>query len=81
MGIDINEIVQNKSRKISVIRLPKFTTVNMARKGHKRVSFSIENLFFEDYYFGSLMNDVFLELFYVHENPKSKKVHGTFVLG
>ena len=45
----IYETVQNQSRKTSVIRLPKFTTVNMARKWHQRASSSIENLFFEDY--------------------------------
>ena len=61
LGIDIHETVQNQSRKTSVIRLPKFTTVNMARKWHQRASFSIENLFFEDYSFGSLMTDVFLD--------------------
>ena len=34
-GIDIHETVQNQSRKTSVIRLPKFTTVNMTRKAIK----------------------------------------------
>ena len=63
-GIDIHETVQNQSRKTSVIRLPKFTTVNMARKCHQRASFSIENLFFEDYSIGSLMTDVFLDWFW-----------------
>ena len=83
-GIDIHKTIQNQSRKTSVIRLPNFTTVNMARKCHQQASFSIEHLFFEDYSFGSLMTDVFLtdsELFYKHENPKSKKVHGTYGLG
>ena len=58
--IDIDEAVQNQSRKTSVIRLQIFTTVNMARKCHGRASFSIENLFFEDYSFGSLMTYIFL---------------------
>ena len=49
LSIDIHETVQNQSRKISVIRLPKLTTVNMARKWHQRASSSIENLFFEDH--------------------------------
>ena len=60
-GVDIHETVQNQSRKTSVIRLPKFTTVNITRKWHQRASFSIENLFFEDYSVGSLMADVFLD--------------------
>ena len=57
----IHEKVQNQSRKTSVIRLPKFTTVDMAREWHQRASFSIENLVFEDYPSGSLMTDVFLD--------------------
>ena len=60
-GIDIHEIVQNQSRKTSVIRLPKFTTVNMARKCHQGASFSIEKLFFEHLSFGSLTTDVFID--------------------
>ena len=61
-GIYIPKTVQNQSRNTSVIRLPKFTTVNMTRKWHQGTSFSIENLFFfEDYSFGSLMTDVFLD--------------------
>ena len=44
-GIDIQETVQNQSRKTPVIRFPKFTTVNMARKYHQRAGFSKENLF------------------------------------
>ena len=59
-GLGICETVQNQSRKISVIGLPKFTTVNMDRQYPQHVSFSIENLFFEDFCFGSLMTDVFL---------------------
>ena len=59
-GIDIHETVQNQSRKTSVIRLPKFTTVKMARKWNQRASFSIENLFFEDYSFESQVTDGFL---------------------
>ena len=47
-------------KKTSVIRLPKFTIVNMARKWNQRATYSIENLFFEDYSFRSLMADVFL---------------------
>ena len=83
-GIDIHKTVQNQSRKTSVIRLPKFTTVNMARKWHQRPSFSIDNLFFEDYFFGSLMTDIFLDWFLTFLfiwNPISKKCHGTFGLG
>ena len=57
----VHKTVQNQSRKTSIIRLPKFTTVNVARKCHQRASFSIENLLFEDYSFGSLMTDVFLD--------------------
>ena len=56
----------------------------MARKGRQHASFSVENLFFEDYCFGSLMTDVFLadsELPHVYQCPKNKKVHGTFGLG
>ena len=60
-GIDIHETGQNQSRKTSVIRLPKFISVNMVRKCHHRASFSIENLFLEDYSFANLMTDVFLE--------------------
>ena len=60
-GIDIHEIVQNQSSKTSVIRLPKFTNINMARKCHQQANFSIESLFFEDYSFGSLMTDIFLD--------------------
>ena len=60
MGLYMHETVQNQSRKTSVIRLPKFTIVKMARKGHQHASFSIENLFFEDFCFGSLMTDVFV---------------------
>ena len=55
----------------------------MARKCNQQASFSKENLFFEDYSFGSLMTDVFLDWFwnfYIHEDSKSKKVHGTFGL-
>ena len=59
-GIDIHE---TQSRKPSVIRLPNFNTVNMARQWNQRASFSTENLFFEDYSFGSLMTDVFLDWF------------------
>ena len=60
-GIDIHETVQNKSRKKYVIKLPKFTIINMTRKYYQRASFSIENLFYEHYSFGSLMTDVFIE--------------------
>ena len=60
-GIDIHE---TQSRKPSVIRLPNFNTVNMARQWNQRASFSTENLFFEDYSFGSLMTDVLLDWFW-----------------
>ena len=63
-GLYIHEAVQNQLRKTSVIRLLKFTIVNMARKGHQHANFSIKNLFFEDYCFGSLMTDVFLDWFW-----------------
>ena len=81
-GIDIHETVQNQSRKTSVIRLPKFTTVNMARKCHQRASFSTENLFFEDYSIGSLKTDVFLtdyELLYTCEIQKARESMELFV--
>ena len=58
-GLFTHEIAQNLSRKTSVIGLPKFTTVNMARKWNQRASFSIENLFFEDYSLGSPITDDF----------------------
>ena len=45
--------------KTSVIRLPKFTIVNMAENCHQPASFSKENTFFVDYFFGSLMSDIF----------------------
>ena len=83
MGLYINETVQNQSRKTFVIRLPKFTTVNMARKCPEHASFSIENLFFENYCFGSPKQMSFLtdsELFFIKENTESKKIHGTFNL-
>ena len=60
-GFYIHEIVQNQSRKTSVIGLPKFTIVKMARKCHHHATFTIENLIFEDYSFGSPMADVFLD--------------------
>ena len=56
-----HEIVQNQSRKISVIGLPKFTIVKMARKCHHHATFTIEILFFEDYSVGSPMTNVFLD--------------------
>ena len=40
------------------------TAINMARKCPQNASFSVENLFFEDYAFGSLMTDVFLDCFW-----------------
>ena len=40
----IRETVQNQKRKTSVIRLPKFTTVNMAWKCPQYASFSKEKL-------------------------------------
>ena len=60
-GLHIHETVQNQSRKRSVIRLLKFTIVKMIRKFFEDPSFRIENFFFEDYCFGSLMTDVFLD--------------------
>ena len=45
-------------KKPSVIRLPKFTSIDMAEKC-QRLSFSIENLFFEDYCFRGLTTDGF----------------------
>ena len=50
---------QNQLKKPSVIRVPKFTSIDMAEKCHQRPSFSIEYLFFEDYYIGTLMRDGF----------------------
>ena len=55
----IRETVQNQKRKTSAIRLPKFTTVNMAWKCHQHASLSIKNLFFEDYLLGNPMTDFF----------------------
>ena len=51
--------IQNQLKKPSVIGLPKFTIVKLAGKCHKHTSFTIENLFFEDYCFGSPMTDGF----------------------
>ena len=61
LGIDIHMKGQNQSRKTSVIKLPKFTSINIVGKFHQRASFITENLFFEDNSFGSLMTDVFLD--------------------
>ena len=58
-GLYIHETVQNQSKKTSVIGLSKFATINIARECPKHASFTIENLFFENYSFGSLMTDVF----------------------
>ena len=52
-------IFQNQLKKTSVIRLPKLTSINIAKKCHQCQSFSIENPFFENYCFGSLMTDGF----------------------
>ena len=65
LGLYIHETVQNQSRKTSVIGLPKFTIVKMARKCHHHATFTIENLIFEDYSFGSPMTDVFLDWFWI----------------
>ena len=46
---------------ISVNQGPKYTFVKMARKCHHHATFTIENLFLEDYSFGSPMTDVFLD--------------------
>ena len=51
--------IQNQLKKMSVIGLPKFTIVNMAENCHQPASFSKENMFFVDYFFGSLMSDIF----------------------
>ena len=56
--------VSNQLKKPAVIGLPKFTIVNLAWKCHKHASFSIENLFFEDYSVGSPMSDSFLDWFW-----------------
>ena len=53
--------VSNQLKKPSVIGLPKFTIVKMARKCHHHATFTMENLIFEDYSFGGLMTDVFLD--------------------
>ena len=50
---------QNQLKKPSVTRFPKFTSIDMAEKCHQCLSFKIENPFFEDYCFGSLMTDGF----------------------
>ena len=56
----------------------------MAEKCHQRPSFSIENMFFEDYCFETLMTDDFStdsNLSYIYLQYKSEKVHGLFGLG
>ena len=75
---------QNWLKKTSYIRLPKFTSIDMAKKCHHRPIFSIENLFFEDHCFGSPMTDVFStdsDLSYIYLQYESEKVHGLFGLG
>ena len=62
-GFHMFKKVQNQSRKTFVIRLPKFHSVNMARKCHQWASFSIVKWFFEHYSFGSLTTDVFIDWF------------------
>ena len=52
--------VWNQLKNLSVIGLPKFTSVNMAGKYHEHASFGTENLFFAEYCFGSLIPDGFL---------------------
>ena len=55
----------------------------MARTCHQWASFSIKNLFFENYFLKAWWQMFFLtnsELFYTYDNPKSKKVYGTFGL-
>ena len=54
---------QNQLKKKSVIRLPKFS-INTVEKCHQWASFTKENLFFEDYCFGSLIKDVFFNWFW-----------------
>ena len=53
---------QNQLKRPSVIGLPKFTSMNLVEKCHQQTIFSIENQFFEDYCFGSLMTDDFFQL-------------------
>ena len=55
----MHKTVQNQLKKPSVIGLSKFTIVNMAENCHQPASFCKENMFFEDYFFGSLMSDIF----------------------
>ena len=68
--------VQNQSRKTSVIRLPRFTTENIAKKWPQNANFSIKNLVSDNYCFGSLMRGVFLDwflaLFYIWTPQKQK---------
>ena len=45
-GFHINVTAKKQSRKTSVIRLPKFTTVNMAKECPQNGSFSLETLLF-----------------------------------
>ena len=56
----------------------------MAENCHQPASFGKENMFFEDYFLGSLMSDVFLtdiEFFHMSIQYKTGKVHGLFGLG
>ena len=56
----------------------------MTENCHQPASFSKENMFFKNHFFGSLMSDVFLtdfELVHMQLQYKSEKVHGLFGLG
>ena len=60
--------IQNQLKKIAVIGLTKSTIVNMAENYHQPASFGKENMFFEDYFLGSLISDVFstnIKLFHI----------------
>ena len=64
-GLYIHKTFQNQSLKTSVIRLPKHTTVNMARECPQRASFSKENLFLSITVVENLMTDGFLDWFWI----------------
>ena len=55
--------IWNQLKQTAATGLSEFNSVNMAGKCYKHASFSIENLFFEGYSFGSLMPDGFLGWF------------------
>ena len=82
LGLYTHETVQNQSRKASVIRLPRSIIVSMAGKGHQNASFSTTFVFWGFLFWKPDIN-VFLGWFWTVscENPKRKKIHGTFSLG